>query len=102
MADLCLSNTMNTTKTLLQPIGVPWQVIVYHQMRPLKVDAFTGSIRGNQNANAHILLEKLFRLSPFITEHSAVNGHNSLIVPKQRPDFSSKIIQCVLVLCEDD
>ena len=102
MADLCLTNTMNAAETLLQPIGVPGQVIVNHQMRPLKVDAFTRSIRGDQNANAHILLEKLFCLSPFVTEHTTMDGHNSLIVPKQRPDFSGKIIQCILVLCEDD
>ena len=73
---------MDTAKTLFQSIGIPRQVVVYHQMRALKVDAFASSIRSDQDAHPDILLEELFCFSPFITEHSAVDGNNSIVIPE--------------------
>ena len=93
---------MDTAKTLFQSIGIPRQVVVYHQMRALKVDAFASSIRSDQDAHANILLEELFCFSPFITEHSAVDGNNSIVISEQSANLSGKVVERVLVFREDD
>ena len=93
---------MDTAKTLFQSIGIPRQVVVYHQMRALKVDAFASSIRSDQDAHADILLEELFYFSPFITEHSAVDGNNSFAISEQGTNLFGKVVERVLVFREDD
>ena len=45
VADLSLANTMDTPEALLQPVGVPWQVIIDHEVGALEVDTFAGGIR---------------------------------------------------------
>ena len=35
VAHLCLSNSVDAAKTLLEAIRVPWQVVVNHEMRAL-------------------------------------------------------------------
>lgn len=61
MAYFCLPDTMNTFEPMLQAVGVPWQVIVYHQMRTLQVDTFSGSVSRYQYAHIFILLKKFFQ-----------------------------------------
>ena len=46
MTNLFLTDAVDPTETLLDPIGVPRQVIIDHQVRPLKVDAFACCIGG--------------------------------------------------------
>ncbi len=102
VANLRLADTMDASKTLLQAVRVPRQVIVYHQMRSLQVDPFTGGIRRDQDANANVLLEKLLRLPTLITEHPAVNSHHSFLTSKQGTNFVGEIIQSIPMLREDD
>src|SRR5207302_10314920 len=45
VAYLRLTDTMNAAEALLKTIGVPWKVVVHHEMRALEVDAFAGGIR---------------------------------------------------------
>ena len=80
MANFRLADTVDTAKPLLQPVRIPRQIIVYHQMRSLQVDTLASGIRCNQHSNTHILLEKLLCLAPFVTEHSAVNRNDSFLV----------------------
>ena len=35
VTDFCLSNSMDTPETLLNPIRIPWQVIVHHEVSTL-------------------------------------------------------------------
>ena len=44
MADFGLSDAVNTAEALLQPVRIPGQIVVDHQMRTLKVDPLTGGI----------------------------------------------------------
>ena len=57
ITNLRLSNSMDTAKTLLKPIRVPWQIIIDHQMRTLQVDAFACRIGRNQDAYILVLLK---------------------------------------------
>ena len=47
MADLRLADTMDAAKALFEAVWIPWQVIIDHKVRALKVDAFTGCIGSN-------------------------------------------------------
>ena len=102
MANFRLADTMDTAKPLLQPVRIPRQIIVYHQMRSLQVDTLAGGIRCNQHTNTYILLEKLLGLAPFVTEHPTMNRDDSFLVAKQRADFVCQIIQRIFVLSKYD
>ena len=71
-------------------------------MRALKVNTFSCSIRGNQNTHADILLEELFCFSPFIPEHSTMDGNNSFVISEQSANLSGKVVERVLMLREDN
>ena len=49
MAGVSLADPVDSTETLLEPVGVPRHVIVDHQMRHLEVDAFTRGICREKN-----------------------------------------------------
>ena len=46
MADLGLADAVDAAKALLQAVGVPWQVVVHHEVSPLQVNAFTSGVGG--------------------------------------------------------
>ncbi len=48
MADLRLADAVNTAKPLFQPVRIPWQVVVHHQVGALEVDALARGIRREQ------------------------------------------------------
>ena len=83
---------MDTAKALLQPVRVPWQVVVDHQMRALEVDAFTGGIGGDQDANTDVLLEQILDLAALIAQHTAVNRNHSFLAAQQGADFVCEIV----------
>ena len=60
VADLRLADAVNTAETLLQPVGIPGQVVVDHQVRALQVDAFAGGIGGQQIVDTGIVAELVF------------------------------------------
>ena len=52
MANLGLPNPVNATEPLFQPVRVPRQVVVDHEVgTALEVDAFGGGVVGQQKAN---------------------------------------------------
>ncbi|MFN7871775.1 MAG: hypothetical protein ACK5QQ_06200 [Cyanobacteriota bacterium] len=46
MADLLLADPVDAPEALLQPVGVPGQVVIHHQVCPLQVHALPGRIVG--------------------------------------------------------
>ena len=102
MADLSLTDTMNPSKPLLQPVGIPWQVIVDHQMRSLQVDTFTCGVGGNENADILVLLEPFLYLAPFVPEQPAVNGNHRILTAQQGCDFVLKVAEGIPVFRKDD
>ena len=57
VAYLGLPDAVNAAKTLLKTVRVPRQVIINHQMRPLKINAFAGGVGRHQNFDLLILGE---------------------------------------------
>ena len=83
VAHLRLANTMNAAEALLQPIGVPRQVVVHHQVSALQVDAFPGGICGEQHVHVGIVPERVLRLESIFTAHPAVNQNHGIHAPQQ-------------------
>ena len=75
-------------KRCSMPVGVPRQVVVHHQVRALKVDAFAGGIGGQQHLHLGIVLERLLRLHPLLAAHAAVDDDHCLCRP------SSVVMRC--------
>ncbi len=73
MADLGLANPVDPAEALFQPVRVPGQVVVHHQMGALQVDALAGGVRGEQHLNLRVAEEALLRLASLLAAHGAVN-----------------------------
>lgn len=80
MAHFGLADTMNSSKALFQTIWIPWQVIVYHQMRTLEVDAFACGIGRDEYSNVDVLHKERFNFSAIIAEHATMYINNCFIV----------------------
>src|ERR1035441_10377344 len=57
VADLGLTNAMDTAEALFDAIGVPRQVVIDHQMGPLEIDALAGCVGGDENLHILVLRE---------------------------------------------
>ena len=73
MADFRLADAVDAAESLFQPVGVPRQVIVDHQVGALKVDALPGRIGCQQHLNLGIVPEGFLRLHAFLATHAAVD-----------------------------
>ena len=102
MADLGLPDTVDTTETLFKTVGVPRQIIVDHQMRPLEVDTFACRVSSDENADILVLLEQLFDLAPLVAEHTTVDVHHRILAAKQGSDFIRQVTERVAVFGEYD
>lgn len=49
VANLCLSNAVNATEPLLNPVRIPRQIVVHHQVSTLQIDAFARSVCRKQD-----------------------------------------------------
>ena len=57
MTDFGLTYAMDAAEALFEPIGVPGQVVVDHQMCALEVDAFAGGVGSQQYFYQRVVLE---------------------------------------------
>ena len=44
VADLALADAVNPSKSLFEPVGVPGQIVIDHEVRTLEVDPFSGGV----------------------------------------------------------
>jgi hypothetical protein len=102
MADLGLADTMDATEALLQPIGVPRQVIVNHQVGALEIDALAGSVSGEQYLHLGVMLEGFLHLQALFATDAPVDDDHSFLAAQQRGDALFQIIERVTVLGEVD
>ena len=102
MTDLGLADAVDTTETLLQPVGVPGQVIVDHQVGALQVDTLSGRIRGEQDLHLGVVLEGLLGLHPLFAANAAVDDDHRGFAPEQGGDPGLQVVERVPVLGEQD
>lgn len=102
MADLGLTNAVNSPKALLQAVGVPRQVVVHHQVGPLKVDPFSRSIGSNEYLNGGILFKGFLGFFALFSTHAAVNGDHRFRLAQQVPHSVSQIVEGISMFGEDN
>ena len=77
VADLGLADAMDAAEPLLQPVRVPGQVVVDHEMRAaLKIDALAGGIIGDHDAHDRIAVEGGDGGAAGLTGDAAVDHHD--------------------------
>src|SRR5205085_9427283 len=79
VAHLRLSDAVDTSETLLQPVGIPGQVIVDHQVCALQVDTLTCGIRCHQHLHVFLLRKGSLRLCTLLSAQPTVNSDHGLI-----------------------
>ena len=100
MADLLLTNPVDAPEALLQPVGVPGQVVVHHQVRPLQVHALTRSVVGQQHHHLRIVHEGVHHLAPPVPGHTAMDLHHRFLPTEAVADLAGQVGEGVLELGE--
>ena len=93
---------MDAAEALLQPVRVPRQVVVHHQVGALQVDPLACRVGGQEDLHAGIVTERLLRLAALLAAQAAVDHHDRLLAPEHRADAPAQIRQRVAMLGEDD
>ena len=76
VTDLTLPDAMDSPETLFDAIWVPGQVVVDHEVGPLQVDAFAGSVGGDQDLYSRVLTEGVLYAFAVLASYSSVDRHN--------------------------
>ena len=93
---------MDATEALFEPIWVPRQIVVHHKVSVLKVDAFTGRIRSDEDPDFGVRAEERLDLPAVITVNTTVNNDDGVVAAEHTGNFFVQVIQGVAVLAEDD
>ena len=102
VAHLRLPDAVDTAEALFQPVGVPRQVIVDHQMRAaLQVDPFAGGIVGQQEADLRVVVEGGDGGAAAIARDAAVDDGDALRLSGAPANSASEILQGVACFSED-
>ena len=83
MADFGLTDTMNPSESLFNPVGVPGQVIIDHEMGALQINPFTGGIGGQEDLNLGIMAEGFLDFQAIFASNSPMN-HDHGGFPSQK------------------
>ena len=102
MADLGLADPVDAAEPLLDPVRVPRQVVVDHQVGALQVQALARGVGGDQHPAVHVLGEQLHDLAAFFAPDPAVDGDDGFRAAEQAADPFGQVFQGVPVLGEDD
>ena len=102
MAHLRLANAVDTTEALFDPIGVPWQVVVHHQVSSLQVDTLTRSVGSHQDRDILVLGERLLDLATLLTPKAAMDRNHSVGLAGQASQPADTVVQRVAMVREDD
>lgn len=78
VADFRLTDAVDPAKPLLNPIGVPWQIIIHHEMRALEIDPLARCIGRQQNLHLGIVPERLLGFHAVFPAHAAVDANHGL------------------------
>src|SRR5262245_9050802 len=92
VADLGLADAVDATEPLLQPVWVPWQVVVDHEVGALKVDTLASGVCRKQDLHLRVVSERLLDIHALFAPHAAVNGDHGLLASQQCGDATLEII----------
>ncbi len=102
VAHLGLPDPVDAAEPLLDPVGVPGQVVVDHQVGALQIQALSGGVGGHQHPHVRVGGELLLHDPPLFAAHPAMDRHDRLRPAEQGADLVDQVVQGVAVLGEDD
>ena len=102
MADLGLADAVDAAEALLDPVRVPREVVVDHEVGALEVQALAGGVGRDQDPGVDVLGEQLFSLGALITPDAAVDGDDGVAAAEEIADALGEVLKGVAVLGEDD
>ena len=105
VADLLLADAVDAAEALFEPVRIPRQVVVDHQVGVLEVHAFAGGIGGDEYAHLGVGTKDRLNPAALVAVGAAVDGDDGISVAsiaEHSGDFLVQVIQCVAVLGEDD
>src|SRR5690606_12865904 len=73
VTDFALTDAVDATEALLQPVGIPRQVVVDHQVCVLEVDALTRCVGCQQDLDVLVLAELLLDTTTLVAVGSAMD-----------------------------
>mgnify|MGYP000550278102 CR=1 FL=1 len=86
MAHLGLTDSVDTSETLFQPVRVPWKIVIDHEVRALQIDALARGIGGDHDAHVGILSEPFLGAVAFLTTHTALDRDHRFVGAQQHAD----------------
>ena len=101
MADLGLADAVDAAEALLEPVRVPGQVVVDHQVGALQVDAFASRIGRQQDLDLGVVFERLLGFQAVLTADAPVDDLHGVGAPEPVRDLLAQVVQGVAVLGED-
>ena len=102
MADLCLTNAMDSSETLLQSIWIPWQIVVDREVRAaLEVDTLACRVVRNQHAHLWVIIECRNSSAALLTRNATMNDFHGVRIAKARRDLFMQVVERVPWLGED-
>ena len=102
VADLGLADAVDAAEALLDPVRVPREVVVDHEVGALEVQALAGGVGRDQDPGVDVLGEQLFSLGALISPDAAVDGDDGVAAAEEIADALGEVLQGVAVLGEDD
>src|SRR5262245_52135214 len=102
MAHFSLANSVNASETLLNAIGVPGEVVVDHEMRPLQVNAFACCVGGQEYLHLGVVPERLLSIHSLFPAHPPVYDNHRLSFAQKGGNSDLKVVKCVTVLSEEN
>src|SRR5690242_6558013 len=102
MAYLRLAYAVDSSETLLQPIGIPREVIIHHQVRTaLKVHAFASGIICDHYSNHWIGIESCDGRAPRFAGNTSVNDYDGCRIAHASSYFLLQILKRISRLSKD-
>ena len=102
VADLALADAVDAAEALLEPVGVPGQVVVHHQVGTLQVHALARGVVGDEDQHLGIVHEGVNDPAALLAGHRAVDLYHGLVPAEPVADAATQVGERVLELAEDD
>ena len=83
VADLGLTDPVDATEALFDPVRVPREVVIDHEVGTLEVQPFPGGVGGDEDADVGVLGEALLGGAALLASDTPVNGDHRLIFTEE-------------------
>src|SRR5262249_49111725 len=98
VTNLGLTDAVDSTKPLFEPVRIPRQIVIDHEVGVLEVHAFASSVGGYQHAHVRVRSKERLQSTPLVAMSAAVDCNDTVAITKYARDLAMQVIQRVAVL----